>query len=459
MINYAPQLLNKQEAFITKNDQIIIKIALIDNYLASTNEISGYRLKMLSGYNNTTLINKDIEVNLGPNQNQTIEFIINSTELDFENLEGEYYRIQIAYIDSEGNSGIYSNTSVIKWAKLPEITLEKTENNKYVLFRFPYYGQDYEKLLSVQFKIYDEDKNLLEQSELLYNNYNTEEIQYEFNYYTTNVNNTTLLIRADYTTADNYNGYLEQEWEMTRSYPVGLDGFGTYAVVNTNNGYIQFNSTSIKGPIYRTSMDPLGSITSWDKISETGDFKDKNLIANKEYSYLFTNTSDILLYIKNILINYEDAYLFDNELDFKIKYNPKISSFKQVVQEQKIETIGAQYPFFFKNGEINYHEFPISGLISYIPSIEYEEEATYETNLTATNIAAEREYKMKVLKWLNNGKPKVFKSSTEGNFIVRLSGVSLIPEDKLGRMLHSFQCTATEIAEYNIKNLKKYNLM
>jgi len=54
------------------------------------------------------------------------------------------------------------------------------------------------------------------------------------------------------------------------------------------------------------------------------------------------------------------------------------------------------------------------------------------------NIALEREFKMNVLEWLNNGKPKLFKSPYEGNFIVRLLNNSLTPIKELGRMLHNF---------------------
>ncbi|MBQ9657397.1 MAG: hypothetical protein IJV31_01345 [Clostridia bacterium] len=51
---------------------------------------------------------------------------------------------------------------------------------------------------------------------------------------------------------------------------------------------------------------------------------------------------------------------------------------------------------------------------------------------------AERIFKLKVLEWLNDGKIKMFKSPTEGNYLVRLMNISLTPEDKLGRMLHNF---------------------
>jgi hypothetical protein len=37
--------------------------------------------------------------------------------------------------------------------------------------------------------------------------------------------------------------------------------------------------------------------------------------------------------------------------------------------------------------------------------------------------------------------------------------ISLSPEEKLGRMLHNFSCTAYEIAECTSENLRAYNLL
>ena len=52
--------------------------------------------------------------------------------------------------------------------------------------------------------------------------------------------------------------------------------------------------------------------------------------------------------------------------------------------------------------------------------------------------------------WLSDGKPKLFRSETEGNMIVMISGVSFTPQDKSSRMVYSLSCTVTEIAEYNM---------
>ena len=54
-----------------------------------------------------------------------------------------------------------------------------------------------------------------------------------------------------------------------------------------------------------------------------------------------------------------------------------------------------------------------------------------------------------MLSWLTNGKEKVLKTPSEGNYIVRLMNTSLSPNDTFGRMLHTFTTTAYEIADYN----------
>ena len=81
------------------------------------------------------------------------------------------------------------------------------------------------------------------------------------------------------------------------------------------------------------------------------------------------------------------------------------------------------------------------------------------TNLVGYNFSAEREFKLEVLDWLNNGIPKLFRSPGEGNYIVRLMNSSLSPEDGLGRLLHTFSSTAYEVADCNYDNLNKYGFI
>ena len=91
--------------------------------------------------------------------------------------------------------------------------------------------------------------------------------------------------------------------------------------------------------------------------------------------------------------------------------------------------------------------------------LQEEEFQDSDTQLTSYNIRRERQFKLEVLEWLTNGEPKLFRSPGEGNYIVRLMNTSLTPNDKLGRMLHTFNCTAYEIAEPTFANLNKYGFI
>jgi hypothetical protein len=178
------------------------------------------------------------------------------------------------------------------------------------------------------------------------------------------------------------------------------------------------------------------------------------------------------------LADFEDMFLSDSEHQLKIKFNPKVTSFKTTVLENKLDTLGGQYPFIFRNGRTSYKEFPISGLISYWMDNEemfmsceelhlnaqteqrhttdtstFVDKHTYTINLTSNNFFSEREFKLRVMDWLNNGKPKLFRSAAEGNYIVQLLNVSLSPDEKLGRMLHTFNSQAYEITTNTLEEL------
>lgn len=175
-----------------------------------------------------------------------------------------------------------------------------------------------------------------------------------------------------------------------------------------------------------------------------------------------------------VTVEFEHMYLGDAQHQLKISLNPKVTSFKETLLEQKLDTIGGKYPYFFRNGDLRYREIAISGLISYQMDSEgyfmgynvaerktstaiknaMKEQLGFDgskhvanTNLTNANFASERKFKEKVLEWLNNGQPKLFRSAAEGNCVVRLMNVSLSPNEQLGRMLHTFSATGYEILD------------
>lgn len=243
---------------------------------------------------------------------------------------------------------------------------------------------------------------------------------------------------------------------------------------------------------------------------------------NKYYYKLERSVSNYyeVLFIDNegSINNFEYIFLSDDDKQLCLKFNADISSYKEIIQETKIETLGGKYPKFFRNGYVSYKELPIQGLISYwcdkknyfanriifteekrnnTSALQEQKLATYlvdktnrtirdktqnvflatphlqseETdqdyknrhtatiNLTSSNYRNEREFKNEVLQWLNNGKAKLLRTDAEGNFIVRLMNVSMTPDKVTRRLIHNISATAYEIADYTQENLELNNVL
>lgn len=204
----------------------------------------------------------------------------------------------------------------------------------------------------------------------------------------------------------------------------------------------------------------------------------------------------------------DDAFLTTYNAQLKIKFNPQVSNFSKTVSENKVDTIGSKYPFFYRNAKVGYRTFSISGLIhslidenyiflnkndyimklsdevleeeSFFPHNDLESSFEKSTDLNQKKIYGkyldnirlsaggeidnyrdynyEKEFRERVIDFLTDGKPKLFKSPTEGNILVRLMNISFTPNQTLGRLVYSFSATAYEIDEYNLDNCFTYNI-
>ena len=251
-----------------------------------------------------------------------------------------------------------------------------------------------------------------------------------------------------------------------------------------NNGYVGLKlSDDLPSGYYLIERKKLGT-SKWDSLIEF-ELKDTTIRSEltwgdcsvehgETYQYAIrTYDSDTQVYgtryltENTITIEFEDMFLTSEDRQLNIKYNPKVSSVKNTILEQKTDTIGSKYPFFFRNGAVNYKELPISGLLSYLQDAdgnfmskdELGLEGAPSIQLDNKNIAIERKFKLQALEWLTNGEPKLFRSPTEGNYIVRLMKVSLSPNDTLGRMLHTFSATAYEMGSVEIEDMLKNNII
>lgn len=180
-------------------------------------------------------------------------------------------------------------------------------------------------------------------------------------------------------------------------------------------------------------------------------------------------------FIDPAMVVFEHMYLVNKDRQLKIAFNPSVSSFKKVYNESKVETIGGQYPFIRRNANVNYAQFPISGVISiemdednlftsreelFGKSLDFYDQFNQDNEITrATDIVYEKAFRDKVLEFLYANDVKIFKSPTEGNFLVKLMDISISPFGPTGRRIWSFSATATEIDDFTIDKCKEYGII
>ena len=400
-----------------------------------------------------------------------------------------------------GLVGYYSTVGVTKYTTKPNVRIEGLELKKVNMHNYQYYGvysqengDTSEKVYSYCFNLYDDKDNILQTSgELIHNgadnllnfeSVNKYDIPYDFilrkpyylEYVVTTTNKMTVSsgkykimqkkfidpeIKADLSIKTNFeNGYVALSL-IGQKDEDGIEyaATGTYKILRASSED-DFNT-----------WNPVLNFALYGQQVSRWSWKDFTIKQGVSYKYALQqyNAAGITsnrIESNEIYADYEHAFISDGKRQLKIKYNPKMTSFKNTLLESKVNTIGSQFPFTFRNAHVKYKEFPIAGLISCQLDDEYlftneenYEDFDYTINLVSGNIATEREFKLDVLEWLNDGNPKLFRSPTEGNYIIRLINVSMAPEDALGRMLHNFQATAYEIDAYTYENLVKHGLL
>lgn len=546
-----------------------------------------------------------------------VYFNISKDTLEESFLIGQFYKCQLAYVDTDDITGYYSTVGVIKYTTKPKVnilTLAETGSNSHIYTYTGLYSQyerDFtEKVYSYRFILKDENNNILKDTDFITHNNSNDELPYE--------SQDTFTYTADLDLNKKYylsyivrtNNMLEisspsYKIVQKKSIMSDLEIEKILPVLNYNNGYIEIqvegkkdflgNEKPARGFFILSRASEKSNYMDWEKISEFSlvserpsikKWKDFTIEQGVHYKYSIQQFnsnlySDRIVSDEIVFADFEDSFLYDGKRQLKIKFNPKVSSFKKDVLETKVDTLGSKYPFIFKNGQVEYKEFPISGLISYlsdeenlflnynyqdnsqrkkndqnllslvkvIPSQNYFYEndnfmsyfvkittsikqdygfleledyinfvktekyneanedikeavlsitnlkdksqfsnvrqllnellksknrlyqnlymqksknievKSFNTDLTSKNICLERQFKLEVLDWLTNGEPKLFKSPNEGNYIVRLLNVSLTPNDQLGRMIHTFNATAYEVADLSYDNLCKLNII
>lgn len=419
---------------------------------------------------------------------------------------GQYYKIQLAFSAKDNPAAYYSTVGVFKYTTQPQVEILNFDGIQTNGGAFSHTGkyktQDpNEKVKEYKFDIWKENNLFYStgwQIHNVKNDISSMESQDEMAF-TKFENNKRYFIQY---TVKTINGlecsspkysfyYCHLNESSMQPYPFNIE-----ANMDREEGCINLH-LSVTSPIVAISgkfqivRKEIGEI-DWSQIGpvlidanvNTNEylniFSDYSVEQGKIYQYGIFQQNDqvssVVGYILNtneVKVDFEDIFLFDGERQLKVKYDPKVSSLKTTVLESKLDTIGGQYPKFFRNGRVGYKELPLSGLISY--SMDDNEsfilgvlDKTTRQNTPsrencefgpAEEMRRERDFKLKVLDWLNNGQPKLLRTGPEGNYIVRLMNISLSPNDTLGRRLHTFSATAYEMADYTFDNLRHYGLM
>lgn len=495
-----------------------IKIPFTMNQGISWTEIVGFKLKIKNIYTNKTLKVLSAQATNDVLKEHVVTFIENKNETEANKLSpGNYYKVQLAYVDNEKTIGYYSTVGVIKYTTKPLLNLEISNDHKICTGKYSQSqqgGDTQEKIYSYRFIIYNSKWQIHEDSgECIHEHENDRDTHITIDEYKIKRElNASQVYYVKYIVTT-LNGFQTETKiiidGMNMVKTTELDGLKLTAEPDRENGYIELflkgKENTLKGKFLLSRSDSSSDFLEWTDLArivfhgtQNSEFyfKDFVVASGKQYKYALQQYNDCKIYSDKIYSNqvemfFEHMFLYDGQKQLKIKYNPKVSSFKDTLLEQKTNTLGNKYPYFFRNAQVKYKEFQISGLISYMmdekqlflsneemglvscetlprhSSIaerqrnleKIKEHKIRTTNLVDYNLEAERIFKLKVLDFLNNGKPKLFKSPAEGNYIVRLMNSSLTPDDKMSRMLHTFNTTATEVADFTSKNLFDLKLL
>lgn len=361
--------------------------------------------------------------------------------------------------------------------------------------------EETEQLKSYQIKLFDENNLLLTDSGILYSdNYNNpNSFIYNFKYGFEVGKSYSFTI--SYETNNLYTNSTSITFDVIEEPGEDLD-FSFGSKIDEENARVDIDikrsedKPSFTGKIIIRRTSSESNFTIWEdmhviNLNNITKYKyewfDETIKSGVWYNYAIQAATsaglrqDIKISKKPIMMIFDDVFLTTKDRQLKIKFNPSINSFKKNISETKIETIGSKYPFFRRNGAIGYVEFPISGLISFqmdeSQAFITKEELYLNKNILkrydkyntenmenwpiteANDFVYEKLFRDKVMEFLYDGQVKLFRSPTEGNYLIRLTDVSFSPNEQLGRMIWSFSATASEIDEDTVDNYEKYDII
>lgn len=301
----------------------------------------------------------------------------------------------------------------------------------------------------------------------------------------------------------------KNQYQMSRSYKFQIadfmeeESFDPVITVkmDNENGIANLNILNVKtvfGTLYVKRASSIDNYKTWEDI---GTYKIKGPIDLTiedrtvgslvwyKYSVQLENSKGLLTPVyrsQDFLPEFYDVIISDKDRQIRLLYNYNVSAFKPIVNRSKIDTLGGRYPRFVENAVLDYKQFSIGGTITAemdcyekfmgkkdffqdnLPKYEVykkdfgvseivrndvpdyatvkHDKLSYLTT-TRNDWLWEREFREKLVEWLNNGEPKLYRSMSEGIMVVMLTDFSLTPNRTLSRSIWDFTATVYEVAD------------
>lgn len=358
----------------------------------------------------------------------------------------------------------------------------------------------------------NENVILFDSGEIVTNSYNPNEFNYQIAYEFLDGTNYTMIFT--YTTNNMYSATLKYHFTIVQSNIVeGLNADIT-AAADSENGRIKISLTAKDSTqefignftIRRTSSESNFHI--WEDVKT--DFYEERAVLNYSwydatvksgvwYKYCAQrrnsngDRSAIIQIQKPVMCIFDDIFLSAEGRQLKIKLNPSLNEFKYNVSQSQQVAIGSKFPFIKRNGANYFRTFPLGGLISsfmdtsnwfdphfyegqfhpnkneikafsskkeiYQDAQDYYNDYNNQNNISEyDDYVYEREFREQVYAFLYKHNVKLFRSTTEGNILIKLMNIDFQPIQSLGRRLYSFTATAVEVDQATTANYDKYNI-
>lgn len=507
---YPPNIAGTIPSFYTTNTGTSLEVPFSMNITVSNTAVSGMRLRLKTSSTNIVLANLFSQKYGDDSTNRSVIYEL-TDDVVSKLIVGNFYKVQLAYVDQSGNDGYYSTVAIVKYTAKPQVQIaglnmiSATTISDSKLIGYYTNEDQSEKVYQYRFILSDSKNKEIQNTGWLIHNTQSDSSLYESqDEFLSSVNiNEGEIYKIQYQIITNNGLKLSTtNYEIIKGAASGSELYVTIgAEMDYDNARVKISIRPQLKHMLENKLDEYALIGSfrlsrkdytkagslWETIGEVSlntvitannpyIMMDYTIESGASYIYSFQKFNSKNIFSKRvemvipIKVYFEDAFLYDGNKQLKIRFNPAISSFKSVVAETKKTTLGRKYPFILRNGVLNYKEFPINGLISYQMDndelfiskkdleLQWRDPSSF-TDITDENLNYERKFKLAVLDWLNNGEIKLFKSPQEGTYIVRLTNVSLAPNTQLGRMLHTFSCTASEVSDFDVSALNNYSLL